>query len=66
MSGVRPPMRDQLGHHVSAARLEVGEHRHALADAREVVDGQLHAGGVRHRQQVQHGVGRAAERDDRR
>ena len=25
---------------------------------------QLHAGGVRHREQVQHGVGRAAERDD--
>ena len=47
-----------------AARLEVGEHRDAFADAREVVDGQLHAGGVRHGEQVQHGVGRAAERDD--
>ena len=29
---------DELGHHVLAARLQVGEHRHALADAREVVD----------------------------
>ena len=36
---------------------------HALADAGEVVERQLDAGGVRDRQQVQHRVGRAAQRD---
>ena len=34
---------DQLGHHVRAARPQIREHRHALADAREVVERQLDA-----------------------
>ena len=55
---------DQLGHQVLAARLQVREHRHAIADAREVVERELHARRVRDREQMQHGVGRAAERDD--
>ena len=55
---------DEFGHEMFAAGLEVGEHGHAFADAREVVEGQLHLRGVRDGEQVQHGVGRAAERDD--
>ena len=54
---------DELGHQISAARLQVREHRHALADAREVVERELDLRGVRDREQMQHGVRRAAERD---
>ena len=43
--------------------LQVREHRHASADAREVVEVERHAGRVRDGEQVQHRVGRAAERD---
>ncbi len=47
---------DEFGHRIFAAGLEVGEHRHALADAREVVERELHfarrarwrAGAARH------------------
>ena len=56
--------RHELGHEVAAAGAQVGEHRHAPADAREVIKRQAHAGGVRDREQVQHGVGGAPERDD--
>ena len=55
---------DERAHAVFAAGLEVGEHGHAFADAREVVNGQLHLRGVRDGEQVQHRIGRTAERDD--
>ncbi len=58
-----PPIADQLGHQVAAAGSHVREHRHALADAGEVVEGELHPCRMGDRQQVQHGVGRAAQRD---
>ena len=54
--------RVQVGGHVAARRLEVAQHRHAGADRLEVVDRERHAGGVRDGEQVQHGVGAAAER----
>ena len=49
-------------HDVPAERLEVADVRHLVADPVEVVDGQVDLGLAGHRQQVQHGVGRAAER----
>ena len=55
----------QIGRDEPAARLEVGEQRHAAADAVEVVDVERHARLVRDRQQVQHRVGRAAGGGDR-
>ncbi len=55
---------DEFGHQMFAARFQVGEHGHAFADAREIVERQLHLRGVGDGEQVQHGVGRAAERDD--
>jgi hypothetical protein len=55
--------RDQFRHEVLAARPEVGEHRHACADADEVIQVQRHARGIRDRQKMQDGVRRAAERD---
>ena len=51
------PDRHQLRHQVPATRAQVRQHRDALADAREVVEVQPHAGLMRHREQVQHGVG---------
>ena len=57
---------DQLRHQVAAARPQVGEHGRAIADAREVGERELDARLVRDREQVQHGVRRAAERNDRR
>ncbi len=66
ISGVSPPMRDQVSHQVAAARLQIRQHRHALADAREIVEAELDAGGVRHGEEMQHRVGRAAQRDDHR
>ena len=55
---------DQFGHQVFAAGFQVGQHRHMFADAGEVVEGKIHAGRIGHRQQVQHRIGRAAERND--
>ncbi len=55
---------DERAHAVFAAGLEIRQHGHAFADAREVVNGQLHLRGVRDGDQVQHGIGRTAERDD--
>ncbi len=54
----------ERSHDILAARLQVGQHRHAFTDAGEVVDGQFHARRVRDSEKVQHCVGRAAERDD--
>ena len=44
--------------------LEVGEHRDLRADAGEVVERQPDPGGMGDGQEVEHGVGRAAEGDD--
>ena len=55
---------DEFGHQMFAARFQVGEHGHAFADAGEIVKGQLHLRGMGDGEQVQHGIGRAAERDD--
>src|SRR5690606_20897893 len=49
-------------HDVLAERFEVADVRHLVADAVEVVQGQLHLGLVGNGQQVQHDVGGAAER----
>ena len=49
-------------HDVLAERLQVADVRHLVADAVEVVEGELDLGLVRDREQVQHDVGRAAER----
>ena len=49
-------------HDVAAERLQVADVRHLAADPVEVVEGQLDLGLVRDREQVQHDVGRAAER----
>ena len=51
---------EQIRGHESAARLEVGEKRRALAHAVEVVDRQLHTRLFREREEVQDRVGRAA------
>ena len=51
-----------VGHHVPAERLDVGQVRGAVADPVEVVQGQLDPGLVRDREQVQHRVGGAADR----
>ena len=59
-----PPTLCRSSMHVLAARLEVGEERHAVADRLEVVDRQRHADRAGHGDQVQHGVRRAAERHD--
>jgi len=49
---------------VLAAGAQVGDDRRALGDALEVLEGERHADRARHRNQVQHGVGRAAEDGD--
>ena len=53
-----------MGHVVFTARLEVGQHRHASADALEILEGELDARGMGHRDEVEHGVRRTAEGDD--
>ena len=55
----------QLDGRKPAARLEVAQQRRAPADAIDVVDVELHADLARHRQQVQHRIGRAAARRHR-
>ena len=57
---------DQLRHQVAAARPQVGEHGRAIADTREVREREVDARLVRDREQMQHGIRGAAERDDRR
>ncbi|WP_157576533.1 hypothetical protein [Mycobacterium sp. GA-2829] len=49
-------------HHVPAERFHVRQVRHLLPDAGEVLEGQLHPRLPRDRQQVQHRIGRPAER----
>ena len=51
-----------VGHDVLAERLDVGQVRHLRADPVEVVERQVDLGLVGDREQVQHRVGRAAER----
>src|SRR5688500_13801413 len=53
----------QVSHPVFPRRSEIGEHGYFFPNAREVIDRKLHIGGVRHREEVKHGVGRTAERD---
>jgi hypothetical protein len=52
----------QVFHHETAARFQIGEERHAVADGLEIVQGQIDIDGTGHGDQVQHGIGRAAER----
>ena len=52
----------EIAHVELAARLHVGDVRHTRGDLVEVVEIELDAGLVGDRQQVQHGVGRTAER----
>ena len=51
----------QIFHHELAARLEIGEQRSSFADFLEIVDREGNADRARHRDQVQHGIGRAAK-----
>ena len=53
--------RDQLGHQVTTTGSHVGQHGHPLTYPGEIIKPELHARGLCHRQQVQHGVGRAAQ-----
>ena len=55
---------DEMGHVVLAARLEVGEHWHAAADALKILKSEFDARGMSHRDEVEHGVRRTAEGDD--
>ena len=55
---------DKVGHVVFAARLEVGEHRHASADALKILEGEFDARGMGHRDEVQYSVRRTTEGDD--
>jgi hypothetical protein len=51
----------QIRGDVAAGGLEVAEHRYPGTDGLEVIDREGHLGCVGYGQQVQHGVGRAAE-----
>ena len=50
--------------HEPAAGLQIGQVRHAVADLLEVVDRQRHLDRAGHRDQMQHGVRRAAQGHD--
>ena len=56
----------EIGGDETSRRLELAQHRHALAHALEVVDRPLDAGGSGDRKIVQHRVGRAARRHHQR
>ena len=56
----------EVVHEILAAWLHVREHRRLLANAHEVFDAEFHARAVCHRDEMQHGVGGTAERDDER
>ena len=56
----RPARRIEIGGDEAAARLQIREDRHAGVDAIEVLEAERHAHLARDRDQVQHGVGRAA------
>ncbi len=53
----------QFRHCVMAAGAKVGEHRRALADTDEIIEGQRNSRFMGDRQQVQDGIGRAADGD---
>ena len=55
---------DEFAHQIFTTRLEVGNHRHFLANAREVINGNLHLGSAGHSEEVEHGVGGAAQCND--
>ena len=55
-----PPALSMSSGHVFPGGLEIGEQRSALADSLEVLDFQIDFSFARDRQQMQHGVGRAA------
>ena len=54
----------EVFHHVAASRLQVGQHRRGGGDGVEVVDARIDLGFVGDGDEVQHGVGRAAEGHD--
>ena len=54
----------QIHRDVSAAGLQVTEHRNALADALEVINAQLNTCRASDGQQMQHGVGGSTHRHD--
>ena len=56
----------QIEHHIASAGFQVGEVRHFVADAVEVIERPFHFGLAGNRHQVQHGIGRAAERENER
>jgi hypothetical protein len=66
ISGWVPPMRDSSDITYLPLGLRSASTGTCFADAGEVVERQLHPGGVGHGEQVQHGVGGAAEGDDHR
>jgi hypothetical protein len=66
LQGLNAADANQLRHHVTTARPQVGEHGRSIADAREVREREIDSRFVRNREQVQHRVRRPAEGDDRR
>ena len=61
--GLDPADGDQFGHREASARPKIRQHRNCLADPREIIESQFDICRGGNRQQVQHGIGRAAERD---
>ena len=51
----------EIFHHIAPAGLEVGQQRRTVGDSLEVVDGERHVRGLGHGNEVQHGVGGAAQ-----
>ena len=51
-------------HDVLAARLKVGNERHAIADVLEIVDAERDLGRARHGEQMEHGIGGAPQCHD--
>ena len=65
MSGTVPPIFDEVVHEIFAAGLEVGEHGHVFLPMRTKSSmPSFTPAAVGHGDEVEHGVGRAAERDD--
>ena len=54
----------EVFHHVTAARLEVGEERGPVGDRLKIIDRQRHVDRTRHRQQMKDGIGRTAQCHD--
>ncbi len=51
----------QIFHHIRTAGLEVSQQRGLVADVLEVVDAERDVHRARHRDEVQHGIGRSAQ-----